>query len=116
MAEVKSLQVWPLTPSKASPGQMLNSHTTASRSFPWERLPFETREQIFEELDQDSPWRCSTYLCADDGLPAIIIALRGSPISHKHAFREFMNANPIVNFRGTTDHDLLAWAIDNARF
>ncbi|KUJ09373.1 uncharacterized protein LY89DRAFT_788250 [Mollisia scopiformis] len=67
-------------------------------AFPWEKLPFELRAQVFQEVDRQYlqskqvsyfKWRLS--------MPAIVIALRQRPISYYHALQWFAKENtPLI--------------------
>ena len=67
------------------------------KAFPWERLPFELRQQIFDALDKMTwLWREEAPVCYFDWshtLPPLVIALRRLPISHQHVIKHLDSKN-----------------------
>jgi hypothetical protein len=58
------------------------------KTFPWEKLPFETRDHIFKEVDKFSD-RGFHYFWWNGVMVPLIIALRSLPISYQHALQWF---------------------------
>lgn len=61
-------------------------------TFPWEKLPFEIREQIFKDVNQRSP-RGLNYFWWNGTMAPLIVALRSQPISYQHILQWFAKEN-----------------------
>ncbi|KAE9375252.1 hypothetical protein N431DRAFT_369501, partial [Stipitochalara longipes BDJ] len=68
------------------------------RSFPWERVPTELRDMIFDQLSAEEVDRNDYFVVAckcDErtAVPSLLIAFRGLPNSYRHALQRFNIAN-----------------------
>jgi hypothetical protein len=64
-------------------------------AFPWDRLPFEIRQKIFDLLTPESPSGSPPYFRCHwkTGMPPLVVALRPLPISYDHALQNFSKEN-----------------------
>lgn len=62
------------------------------RTFPWEKLPFEIREEIFKNVNEQSV-RGLNYFWWDGVMSPLIIALRSQPFSYQHVLQWFAKEN-----------------------
>jgi hypothetical protein len=84
-----------------------SSATSSANASPWERLPIEVRQQIFDNLDEELfiddfifppafPRPCPkerTYFRWGDSMPPLVVALRSLPVSYYHAIEHFARVN-----------------------
>lgn len=79
-------------------------------TFPWDDLPFELREQIFKELDDEYQgyWEDDdSYFHMDFGkIPHLVVALRGFKQSYEHVLQWFKAQNTPLELNIRTRYDL----------
>ena len=85
---------------------MVVSHTI--ECFPWEKLPYELREQIFNLVrDEHSKiWPEYYSLKAWRTVPPLVLALRPLELSYCHVLKHFARANSWLSMRDPLDFDL----------
>lgn len=79
--------------------------TSTKRGFPWDKLPFEIREQIFKEVygGQDPRYGhsgSSKYFKWRGSMPPLVVALRPLPTSYDHVLIWFRKHNKKVFIHG----------------
>jgi hypothetical protein len=70
-----------------SPSQVL-------KVFPWERLPFEIRDSIFDNLEAES--LCESYFKRNGSVPAFVVALRSLPLFYEHVLQTFASHSSTI--------------------
>ena len=80
-----------------SPSQVLNVS-------PWERLPFEIRDTIFDNLEDES--LCGSYFKWNGSVPALVVALRSLPLSYEHVLQRFANYSSAIEINEWTSFNL----------
>jgi hypothetical protein len=78
---------------------------SSAKASPWERLPIEVRQQIFDNLDEELIIVCisqtqpnpapkpRTYFRWSDSMPPLVVALRSLPVSYSHVVQHFARMN-----------------------
>jgi hypothetical protein len=78
---------------------------SSTKASPWERLPIEVRQQIFDNLDEELIYVCISqthpnpapkprpYFRWSDSMPPLVVALRSLPVSYGHAIQHFARVN-----------------------
>ena len=69
-----------------------------SKMFPWEKLPFELRDQIFAEVDSSlggpPDWLIDSYYFEWNGsMPSLVVALITLKLSYQHVMQWFSKHN-----------------------
>ena len=72
-----------------------------SKMFPWEKLPFEIRDQIFAEVDSSlggpPNWLIDSYYFEWNGsMPPLVVALRTLKLSYQHVMQWFSKHNSLL--------------------
>lgn len=80
-----------------SPSQIL-------KVFPWERLPVEIRDKIFDNLEDESLY--GSYFKWNGSVPALVLALRSLPLSYEHVLQRFANYSSAIEINEWTSFDL----------
>ncbi|KUJ09372.1 uncharacterized protein LY89DRAFT_676169 [Mollisia scopiformis] len=84
-----------------------SNNTNNQSAFPWERLPYELRGQIFKELNSErSGNNGSPYFKWQGSMPALIVALRTSQLSYSHVLEWFEKTNSFIVMDSSSSHDL----------
>jgi hypothetical protein len=77
---------------------------SSTKACPWERLPFELRDQIFSIVHKDhaGPFNGSPlgYFEWDQRMPCLVVALRPLSVSYNHAMQWFRRFNTHIVIDG----------------
>ncbi|KAF8858815.1 hypothetical protein BDZ45DRAFT_802213 [Acephala macrosclerotiorum] len=96
--QLPSTQTEKLARSALSAIEYLKRELLATKSFPWDKCPYEIRELIFAELDNNGKrdngrsyfrWNYN----GRGEIPPLVVALRSFPSSHDHALQWFRKCN-----------------------
>jgi hypothetical protein len=80
-----------------SPSQIL-------KVFPWERLPIEIRDKIFDNLEGESLY--GSYFKWNSSVLALVAALRSLPLSYEHVLQRFVENSSAIQINEWTSFDL----------
>jgi hypothetical protein len=72
--------------------------------FPWERLPTEIRDKIFDNLEDEPLYE--SYFKGNGSVPALVVALRSLPLSYEHFLQRFAENSSAIVINEWTSFDL----------
>jgi len=79
-------------------------------TFPWERMPYEIRDQIFASMAWDSYnhyfFIVSCYFKWSGCMPALVVTLRSLPAFYQHVLKWFSKHNKELYFDGSSAYGL----------
>ena len=91
----------PLSISVDSISDPTSTPSESPKIFPWEKLPFEIRDQIFAEVDSSlggpPDWLIDLYYFEWNGsIPPLVVALRTLKLSYQHVMQWFSKHNSLL--------------------
>ncbi|CZR62966.1 uncharacterized protein PAC_12863 [Phialocephala subalpina] len=99
----------PQVPTTSATTHSTMAAVSTKSVFPWEKLPFEIREKIFEDVKKSldrSRRYMGGYFSWDGTMPPLVVALRPLPVSYEHVLKWFRKHNRYLKLDGYTGYVL----------